>query len=70
MHRFLVVIEKADGNYSAYSPDLPGCVATGASREETEKLMHEAIEMHVRGIMEDGLPVPESNSFAEYVAVE
>jgi len=70
MRRFLVVIEKAAGNYSAYSPDLPGCVATGASREETEKLMHEAIEMHVRGLIEDGLSVPESNSFAEYVAVE
>lgn len=70
MHRFLVVIEKADGNYSAYSPDLPGCVATGATREEAEKMMHEAVDMHVRGLVEDGLPVPESNSFAEYVAVE
>lgn len=70
MHRFLVVIEKADGNYSAYSPDLPGCIATGATREETELNMHEAIEAHVRGLMEDRLPVPESNSFAEYFAVE
>ncbi|MBI4287852.1 MAG: type II toxin-antitoxin system HicB family antitoxin [Chloroflexi bacterium] len=69
MHRFLVVIEKADHNYSAYSPDLPGCVATGATREETEKNMHEAIEMHVQGLREDNLPVPESRSFAEYVAV-
>ncbi len=70
MNRFLVVIEKANINYSAYSPDLPGCVATGATREETEHNMHEAIEMHVHGLLEDGLPVPESNSFAEYVAVE
>ena len=70
MHRFLIVIEKADRNYSAYSPDLPGCIATGATREEAEKNMHEAIEMHVRGLKEDGLTVPESNSFAEYVAVE
>jgi len=70
MRRFLVVIEKADGNYSAYSPDLPGCAATGSTREETEKRMHEAVEMHVRGLVEDGLPVPESSSFAEYVAVE
>jgi predicted RNase H-like HicB family nuclease len=69
MHRFLVVIEKADGNYSAYSPDLPGCVATGATREETERNMHEAIELHVRGLLEDNLPIPESDSFAEYVAV-
>lgn len=69
MYRFLVVIEKADNNYSAYSPDLPGCVATGATREETERNMHEAIEMHVEGLLEDKLPVPESTSFAEYVAV-
>jgi predicted RNase H-like HicB family nuclease len=69
MHRFLVVIEKANENYSAYSPDLPGCVATGASREEVERNMHEAIEMHVRGLLEDNLPVPESSSFAEYIAV-
>jgi predicted RNase H-like HicB family nuclease len=69
MHRFLVVIEKANDNYSAYSPDLPGCVATGATREEAERNMHEAIDMHVRGLQEDNLPVPESNSFAEYIAV-
>ena len=69
MHRFLVVIEKAEGNYSAYSPDLPGCVATGATREGAEKNMHEAIELHVRGMLEDKLPIPESTSFAEYVAV-
>jgi predicted RNase H-like HicB family nuclease len=69
MYRFLVVIEKANGNYSAYSPDLPGCVATGATREETERKMHEAIETHVRGLLEDNLPIPESSSFAEYMAV-
>ncbi|MBI5527119.1 MAG: type II toxin-antitoxin system HicB family antitoxin [Deltaproteobacteria bacterium] len=69
MHRFLVVIEKAKGNYSAYSPDLPGCVATGATREDTEKNMYDAIEMHVRGLEEDHLPIPKSTSVAEYVAV-
>jgi predicted RNase H-like HicB family nuclease len=69
MYRFLVVIEKADGNYSAYSPDLPGCVATGATREEVEKNMHEAIKLHVEGLLEDHLAIPESNSFAEYMAV-
>ncbi len=69
MHRFLVVMEKANSNYSAYSPDLPGCIATGATREEAELNMHEAIEAHVRGLMEDKLPVPESNSFAEYIAI-
>ena len=69
MFRFLVVIEKADGNYPAYSPDLPGCVATGAAREEAEQNMHEAIQLHVRGLIEDGLPVPESESFAEYFVI-
>ena len=48
MYRFLVVIEKANKNFSAYSPDLPGCVATGATREEAEKNMYEAIEMHMQ----------------------
>lgn len=69
MYRFLVVVEKADGNYSAYSPDLPGCVATGVTREEVERNMHEATKMHVRGLLEDNLPVPESHSFAEYIVV-
>ena len=69
MHRFLVIIEKAEANYSAYSPDLPGCIATGATREDAERNMHEAIGMHVRGLLEDNLPIPETTSFAEYVAV-
>lgn len=69
MYRFLIVIEKANGNYSAYSPDLPGCVATGATREETEQNMYGAIEIHVHGLLEDNLPIPESSSFAEYVVV-
>lgn len=70
MYRFLIVIEKANGNYSAYSPDLPGCIATGSTREETEKNMYEAIEMHVKGLKEDNLPIPESHSFAEFVSVK
>ena len=69
MHRFLIVIENAGANYSAYSPDLPGCVATGATREETEKNMFEAIQFHVEGLREDGLPIPESSAFAEFVVV-
>ncbi len=69
MHRFLVVIEKANNNYSAYSPDLDGCVATGTTREEAEQNMHEAIELHVQGLVEDNLSIPESKSFAEYVAI-
>jgi predicted RNase H-like HicB family nuclease len=69
MHRFLIVIENAGGNFSAYSPDLPGCVATGETREETEKNMYEAIQMHIEALREDGLPVPESQSIAEYLVV-
>jgi predicted RNase H-like HicB family nuclease len=69
MYRFLIIIEKANGNYSAYSPDLPGCIATGKTREETERNMHEAVEMHVQGMIEDKMPVPESVSLAEYIAV-
>jgi predicted RNase H-like HicB family nuclease len=69
MYRFLVVIEKANGNYSAYSPDLPGCVATGDTREEAEQNMHEAIQLHVKGLQEDGVSIPESQSLAEYMAV-
>lgn len=69
MHRFLVVVEKSSGNYSAYLPDLPGCVATGETREEVERNIHEAVQMHVQGLKEDDLPIPESQSFAEYIAV-
>lgn len=59
----------ADGNYAAYSPDLPGCVATGKTRDQVARNMHEAIEMYVRGLLEDRLPVPQSRSFAEYIAI-
>jgi predicted RNase H-like HicB family nuclease len=70
MYRFLVVIEKANGNYSAYSPDLPGCVATGDTRAEAERNIHEAIQLHVKGLREDGVSIPEPESFAEYVAID
>lgn len=69
LHRFLIVIESAGKNFSAYSPDLPGCVATGATREETERRMYEAVELHVEGLRQDKQPVPPSTSFAEYVVV-
>lgn len=69
MHRFLIVVEEAGNNYSSYSPDLPGCVATGDTIEETEKNMHEAIQLHIEGLQEDGLPIPASTSIAEYVVV-
>jgi predicted RNase H-like HicB family nuclease len=69
MYRFLVVIEKAEGNFSAYSPDLPGCAATGATREEVEKNMLEAIALHIQGMKEDNQPIPQTSSFAEYIAL-
>ncbi|HEX8254747.1 MAG TPA: type II toxin-antitoxin system HicB family antitoxin [Thermoanaerobaculia bacterium] len=69
MHRFLIVIEDAGANFSAYSPDLPACVATGTSRDETEKNMYEAIQLHIEGLREDGLPIPQSKTTAEYVMV-
>lgn len=69
MNEYLVVIEQAGFNYSAYAPDLPGCVATGDTREETLQLMREAIVMHLEGIRVDGGRVPPPSSTAEYVAV-
>ena len=69
MHRFLVVIEKAEGNYSAYSPDLPGCAATGKTREQAARNMHKAIEFHVRGLREDRIPLPRSVTSAEFISV-
>jgi predicted RNase H-like HicB family nuclease len=70
MPRFLVVIEKAANNYSAYSPDPPGCVATGETKEAVEANMQEAIRMHLDGLREDGLPIPEPAASAEYVVVD
>jgi predicted RNase H-like HicB family nuclease len=65
--RYAVVIEWASRNYSAYVPDLPGCIATGATIEETEREIAEAIRFHVEGLREDGLQVPKARSRAEYV---
>ncbi|MGO3927492.1 type II toxin-antitoxin system HicB family antitoxin [Rhodopseudomonas pseudopalustris] len=65
--RYAIVIEKADGNYSAYVPDLPGCVATGASVAEVEVEIREAIRFHIEGLKTDGLPVPPPTSIANYI---
>ena len=65
--RYAIIIEKAGDNYSAYVPDLPGCVAAGDTPEETERLLSEAIRLHIEGLREDGQPVPEPTSIAEYV---
>ncbi|NGZ11115.1 MAG: type II toxin-antitoxin system HicB family antitoxin [Nitrospira sp. LK70] len=67
--RYAVVIEKAEGNYSAYVPDLPGCVATGATPEETEREIREAIELHLEGLREDGAPIPPPSSKVQYIEV-
>jgi predicted RNase H-like HicB family nuclease len=65
--RYAVVIEKANGNYSAYVPDLPGCVATGATVEEAEAEIRAAIRFHIDGLKADGIDVPPPTSIAEYV---
>ena len=67
--KYAVVIEKAESNYSAYVPDLPGCVATGMTIDEVEREIREAIEFHIEGMIEDGLPVPLPTSSVEYVEV-
>jgi predicted RNase H-like HicB family nuclease len=69
MKRYAIVVERAERNYAAYVPDLPGCVATGETVEQTERLLREAIELHVAGLREDGLPVPEPASVVDYVEV-
>ena len=65
--RYAVVIERAEGNYSAYVPDLPGCVATGATVEEVEREIRDAIAFHIEGMREDGRPIPEPTSKVECV---
>jgi len=67
--RYAIVIEKAKSNYAAYVPDLPGCVATGQTRGETEQQIRQAIELHLRGMREDGSPIPEPVSHVEYIDV-
>ena len=67
--RYAVVIEQAENNYSAYVPDLPGCVATGGSIAETEQAIREAIEFHIEGLREDGVAIPQPTSRVDYVEV-
>ena len=66
---YAIVVERAANNYSAYVPDLPGCIATGVTMEETEQLIREAIELHLSGLREDGLPIPQPSSQVVYVEV-
>lgn len=67
--KYAIVIERAGENYSAYVPDLPGCVATGATREEVESQIREAVEFHLDGMREDGEAIPEPSSQVEYIDV-
>ena len=65
--KYGVVIEKGESSYGAYVPDLPGCVAIGETKEEVEQLIREAIQFHIEGLREEGLPVPEPSSYFEFV---
>jgi predicted RNase H-like HicB family nuclease len=67
--QFLVVIEQGPSSFGAYVPDLPGCVAVAASRSEVTQLIHEAIEFHLEGMKEEGLPIPEPHSSGELIEV-
>jgi len=65
--KYLVIYEATPTGYSAYVPDLPGCITTGRTLEETERLMKEAVEFHLEGLREDGLPIPEATTRADYI---
>ena len=67
--RYAIVVEKTANNYSAYVPDLSGCVATGLTVEETEREIREAIAFHIEGLIEDGLPIPQPESIVEYLEI-
>jgi len=69
MYKLLIVIEKSETGYSAYSPDLPGCVAAGKTAAEAEKRMYEAVEMHIQGMLEDGEPIPKPTSSSVYAII-
>lgn len=68
--KYTMIIEEGKNNYSAYLPDLPGCVATAKTIEELKQLMREAVELHIEGMIEDGLPIPEPNSHVEYIEID
>ena len=69
MARILVIIEKGENSYGAYSPDVPGCVAVGDTREEVEQLMQEALREHLQMIREENLPLPQARNEAEYLDI-
>ncbi len=67
MNRYLIVVEKIQSTFSAYVPELPGCVSTGTTRDEVENNMHEAIAFHLDGLREDGQPIPAPQTYSAYV---
>ena len=69
MRDYLVIFERANKNWSAYVPDLPGCIAAGATRQETARLIREAVQFHIEGLREEGLPIPDPSTEAERISV-
>jgi len=67
--RYLVVIEESETGFGAYVPDLPGCVAVGATRDDVSRLIHEAVEFHLDGLRQDGLPIPADHSSPDVVEI-
>jgi len=69
MKRYLIIVEKTDTGYSAYSPNVPGCGSTGRTKEEVERNIQEAIQFHIEGLRDEGYPVPEPSTYSSYIDV-
>ncbi|HEX6719806.1 MAG TPA: type II toxin-antitoxin system HicB family antitoxin [Pyrinomonadaceae bacterium] len=69
MKKYLIIVEKTDTGYSAYSPDIPGCGSTGQTKQEVERNIQEAIQFHIEGLLEEGYPVPEPSTYSSYIDV-
>jgi len=70
MRKYLVVIEKTETGFSSYAPDLPGCIATGCTRDEVEKNIYEALQFHLEGLREEGLEIPEAKAESEIFVLQ
>ena len=69
MKKYLIIVEKTETGYSAYSPDVPGCGSTGQTKEEVERNIQEAIQFHIEGLREEGYPAPEPSTYSSYIDV-
>ena len=69
MKKYLIIVEKTETGYSAYSPDVPGCASTGQTKQEVERNIQEAIQFHVEGLRDEGYPVPEPSTYSSYIDV-